>query len=206
PGSLPGGFLIVPHPLVLDDIEDLRSYERGRQAYRQRIIDLKRRRRVAVGPLVTLVFENRETMRFQVQEMARAEKMVSDAQVQTELDVYNALLPTPEELSATMFIELTDDAALREWLPKLVGIERHLELRFPGGDVARARPEATHEEALTRPTMTASVHYLRFPVTAAQRSRLRAGPVAVAVTHDAYRHATELSGETRQELWGDLDP
>jgi hypothetical protein len=108
-------------PLVIDDIEDLRTYERGRDAYRRQIIELKRRRRVAVGPFVTLVFENRETVRFQVQEMARAEKMVTDEQVQGELDIYNALLPTPGELSATLFIELTDEASLREWLPKLVG-------------------------------------------------------------------------------------
>src|SRR5271156_5644846 len=117
-------------PLAIDDIEDLRTYERGREDYRRRIIELKRRRRVAVGPFVTLVFENRETVRFQVQEMARAERMVTDEQVQGELDIYNALPPTSGELSATMFIELTDEASLREWLPKLVGVERSVELRI----------------------------------------------------------------------------
>jgi hypothetical protein len=198
--------------LVIDDIEDLRTYERGRDAYRRGIIELKRRRRVAVGPFVTLLFENRETVRFQVQEMARAEKMVSDEQVQGELDIYNALLPSPRELSATMFIELTDEAALRQWLPKLVGVERSVELRFADSatgpvddaDIARARPEATHEEALTRPTMTASVHYIRFPLTPDQVTRFAAGPVWLAVAHPEYRHQTELSDETRQELVTDL--
>ncbi len=98
------------NPLLLDDIEDLRTYERGRQEYRRRVIELKRRRRVGVGPFVTFVFENRETVRFQVQEMARAERMMTDQQIQGELDIYNALLPSPGELSATMFIELTDEA------------------------------------------------------------------------------------------------
>jgi len=93
--------------LTLDDIADLRAYERDRDAYRRQVIELKQRRRVAVGPIVSLVFENRETMRSQIQEMARAEKMVSDEQIQKELDVYNALIPEPGELSATLFIELT---------------------------------------------------------------------------------------------------
>ncbi len=193
--------------LVIDDIDDLRTYERGRDAYRRRIIELKKRRRVAVGPLVTLVFENRETVRFQVQEMARAERMVTDEQVQGELDIYNALLPAPGELSATMFIELTDDASLREWLPKLVGVERSVELRIgPGGDatVAPALPEAAHEQALTRPSMTASVHYVRFGLTPGQVERFAEGPVVLAVVHRHYRHQTTLSEETRRELAADL--
>jgi hypothetical protein len=201
----------VSRPLVIEDIEDLRSYERGRDAYRRRIIELKRRRRVAVGPIVTLLFESRETIRFQIQEMARAERMVTDEQVQGELDVYNALLPTPGELSATMFIELTDEAALRTWLPKLVGVERSLELRIgadgaPGdGDVAPGVPEVAHEQALTRSAVTASVHYVRFPVTADQAARIAAGPVVVAVVHPEYRHEALLSAETRAELVADLE-
>jgi hypothetical protein len=144
--------------------------------------------------------------------MARAEKMLSDEQVQGELDIYNALLPSPGELSATLFIELTDEAALRHWLPTLVGIERSVELLFGAGpgpageaDIARARPEEAHEEALTRPEMTASVHYIRFPITAEQGAKLAAGPVVLAVTHPDYRHQTELSPETRKELASDLD-
>jgi len=164
-----------PRQLTLDDIEDMRSYERGRDAYRRRIIDMKRRRRVGVGPIVTLVFENRETMRFQVQEMARAESMTTDAQIQTELDVYNVLIPEPGELSATVFVELTDEEALRTWLPRLVGIERAIELRFgdgtPGADVVRCVPETGHEQALTRAETTASVHYVRFVLTPEQVKR-----------------------------------
>jgi Protein of unknown function (DUF3501) len=203
---------MVNHPLVIDDIDDLRTYESGRDDYRRRIIELKRRRRVAVGPFVTLVFENRETVRFQVQEMARAERMMSDEQIQGELDIYNALLPTPDELSATLFIELTDEASLREWLPKLVGVEWSVELRIgesPAGSgqpafVAPARPDAAHEESLTRPTMTASVHYLRFPLTPDQVGLFAGGPVVLAVAHPEYRHETVLSDETRKELLSDL--
>src|SRR5687768_10422295 len=150
--------------LTLDDIADLRAYERERDAYRERIIALKRVRRVPVGPIVTLVFENRDTIRFQIQEMARAEKLISDEQIQAELDVYNPLIPEPGRLSATLFVELTSEAALREWLPKLVGIERAVELRI-GDRVVRSVPEESHEKQLTREEITASVHYIRFELS-----------------------------------------
>jgi hypothetical protein len=199
---------LIHQPLGLSDIEDLRSYERGRDDYRRQVIELKRRRRVAVGPFVTLLFENRETVRFQVQEMARAERMMTDEQIQGELDIYNVLLPSPTELSATMFIELTDEESLRRWLPALMGIEQSVSLRFGSGeaeaDWAPAHPEAAHEEALTRPTMTASVHYLRFALSAGQVARLADGPVALVVAHPEYGHQTVLSDETRGELLADL--
>jgi hypothetical protein len=194
--------------LSLDDIADLRAYERDREAYRRGVIELKRRRRVPVGPIVSVVFENRETMRSQVQEMARAEKMVSDEQIQKELDVYNALIPEPGELSATLFIELTGEDALRDWLPRLVGIEHSVVLRLPGAapEVVRAVPEAAHEEALTRPEITPSVHYIRFALDPAQVERFAAGPVTLAVDHPEYRAESVLSDEVRAELLTDLRP
>ena len=198
--------------LTLDDIEDLRAYERGRAEYRTHIIELKRRRRVAVGPIVSVVFENRETMRSQIQEMARAEHMVSDEQIQKELDVYNALIPEPGELSATLFVELTDDAAMRHWLARLVGIERSVVLRLgPGseagvGDIVRAVPEAAHEQSLTREAITASVHYIRFALDPGQIERFAAGPAVLAVEHPAYTERTPLTGDARSELLIDLRP
>jgi len=193
--------------LTLDDIEDLRAYERGRDEYRRRIIELKRHRRVAVGPIVSMVFENRETVRSQVQEMARAEHMVSDEQIQQELDAYNPLIPGPGELSATLFIELTGDEALRSWLPRLVGIERSVLLRLRGAGapvVVPAVPEAAHEESLTRPETTASVHYLHFFFEPDEVERFESGPVTLAVDHPEYHHETELGDEVRTELLRDL--
>jgi hypothetical protein len=190
--------------LTLADIQDQRAYERDRDTFRAHIIDLKRRRRVAVGPIVTLVFESRDTMRFQVQEMARAEHMLTDSQIQGELDVYNALIPAAGELSASMFIELTSEDQLREWLPKLVGIERSAELLLAGGGRVVAVPEEAHEEALTRSDMTASVHYVRFSLAPAEVKAFSQGPVTLAVAHGAYRHQAELSPEVRAELLGDL--
>ena len=101
----------------------LRAYEREREEFRKPIIALKKRRG-SRRPVTTFVFENRDTIRFQIQEMARVEKLISDEAIEGELRAYNPLIPEPGSLSATLFIELVDEAQLREWLPRLVGIER----------------------------------------------------------------------------------
>ena len=196
--------------LSLDDILDLRAYERVRDDYRQRVMALKRRRRVPLGPIATVVFECVDTVRFQVQEMARAERIATDEGIQHELDVYNRLLPAPGELSATLFLELITEADLRHWLPRLVGIERAvaLEIGAPDAgrlDVARSEPEASHAESLTRETVTPAVHYLRFPVDEAAVRRFAAEPVALAVHHPEYEARTPLDDAVRTELFADLE-
>jgi len=191
-------------PLTLADVLDLRAYERVREDYRARVIARKRNRRVALGPLMTLVFECFDTVRFQVQEMARAEKIISDEAIQIELDIYNRLLPAEGELSATLFIELTTDDALREWLPKLVGIERRLGVSIDG-EAVPSFPEAEHAAALTRETVTPAVHYVRFAFSEAQVAAFgAAAEVALVSTHPAYEARTVLPPEVRRELLGDL--
>lgn len=193
--------------LTLDDIVDLRAYEREREEFRARVIELKKRRRVTVGPFITLVFENRDTIRFQIQEMARIEKLITDEAIEAELAAYNPLLPDEGHLSATMFIELTSKDDLMAWLPKLVGIEQAVELHLGDGSGAEriaSIPEAAHEAQLTREEITASVHYVRFALTPEQAARFRAGPVTLAVTHEHYRHEVALGDETRASLASDL--
>jgi hypothetical protein len=191
-------------PLTLADVLDLRAYERVREDYRAKIIARKVDRRVALGPVMTLVFECFDTVRFQVQEMARAEKLISDEAIQVELDVYNRLLPGKGELSATLFIELTSDDALREWLPRLVGIERQLGFSIDG-EVVASVPEAAHAAALTRETVTPAVHYVRFGFTETQvASFAGAEEVALVATHPAYEARTPLSPAVHRELVGDL--
>ncbi len=190
--------------LTLADVLDLRAYERVREDYRARVIARKRNRRVGLGPIMTLVFECVDTVRFQIQEMARVEKIISDEAIQVELDIYNRLLPGERELSATLFIELTSDDALHEWLPRLVGIERQIGISI-GGDLVRSTPEAQHAAALTRETVTPAVHYLRFGFTEAQVAAFRdAAEVALVATHPAYEARTMLPPATRDELLGDL--
>jgi hypothetical protein len=191
--------------LRLADIADLRAYEREREDFRHHVIALKRRRRVAVGPFITLVFENRDTVRFQIQEMARAERMLSDEAIEGELSAYNPLIPEPGELCATLFVELTTAADVREWLPKLVGVERSVQLRIGApAEVVVAEAEADHASRLTRDDVTASVHYVRFALTAAQIAALGPGPSELAVDHPQYSARTVLSRETVGELLDDL--
>jgi hypothetical protein len=188
--------------LTVDDIVDHRAYERERDEFRSRIIAMKKRRRVALGDIVTLTFENTDTMRFQVQEMARAERMLTDEAIATEVRTYNELIPDDGELSGTMFIELTDDAALREWLPKLVGIQRHVHFDLADGSRVDAQP--LDEDRLTREETTPTVHYLKFPFTAEQRDALAQGPVKIVVDHPEYHVGAELTDEQRAELANDF--
>ena len=138
--------------LTLSDIKDLREYERERDAFRAEIVAAKKRRRIQLGDLMTIVFENAATMRFQIQEMARAERMLRDEQIAREVETFNELIPADGELSGTLFIEITDDAALRYWLPRLVGIHEHLQIVIPGASVSGRAPRTwTASPAPTRP-------------------------------------------------------
>ena len=193
--------------LTLADIADLRAYERERDEFRAKVMDLKRKRRVSVGPIITLLFENRDTIRFQVQEMARVEKLISDEAIEGELKVYNPLIPEPGMLCATLFLELTDEMQLREWLPKLVGIERSVHLRIGDGDDAVAVssiPEKSHEAQLTREETTASVHYIWFQLDPEAIDRFANEAVTLVIDHDHYQHCTPLDPATVAELLSDL--
>lgn len=189
--------------LTVDDIVDMRAYERERDEFRARVIVLKKQRRVALGDLVTLVFENTDTMRFQIQEMARAEKMLRDEQIEHEVETYNELIPECGELSATLFIEITDQDALREWLPKLPGIQRHVAFDLAGAEVRGVEPD---EERLTREDeITSTVHYLKFGFSPEQQAAFAAGPVRLVVDHPAYQAQAVLSEEQRAALAADFE-
>lgn len=191
--------------LTLDDIEDLRTYEKTREDFRAHVIALKKRRRVAIGPHVTLLFENRDTIRFQVQEMARVERLATDEAIEGELRAYNPLIPQPGNLSATMFLELTTDEQLRHWLPLLMGIESAVVLS--AGDLsAHCVPEAGHAAQLTRSDITSAVHYVQWHLDAPFIEAMAAGPVGLAVDHPDYRYSVDLSAETVAELLRDLRP
>ncbi len=190
--------------LTLDDIVDMRAYERDRDDFRRRIIELKRSRRVAIGPIMTVVFENTETMRWQVQEMARVERMLRDEQIQHEIDTYNEIIPELGQLSCTLLLELTSDAQLREWLPRLVGIESHIAFVFADGSVAHGKPSDEDEARLTRPDTTAAVHFLKFDLTPSQMAAFDSGPVKLISDHPEYPEEVVLEAATRLALAADL--
>ena len=188
--------------LTVDDIVDHRAYERERDEFRARIIAVKRARRIQLGDIITMVFENTDTMRFQVQEMARAERMLSDELIAHEVATYNELIPDPGELSGTLFIELVDDARLRDWLPRLVGIEHAV--RFELADGSRVPSVPQDEERLTREEITSTVHYLKFAFSAAQQQAFADGPTRLVVDHPEYRAEVELTPEQRAGLASDF--
>ncbi|MGI9577172.1 MAG: DUF3501 family protein [Microthrixaceae bacterium] len=189
--------------LSLDDIADLREYERERDESVARIIALKKRRRPQVGPFVSLLFDNRDTILHQIHEMARAERILTDEGLLEQLDVYNPLIPEPGHLSATLLIELTDEWELREWLPRLVGIEGRVVIDS-AGDVVRCMVEESHEAQLTRDDVTAAVHFIGFQFTQDQVARWGSGPVVLSIDHPEYSHSTTLTEEMVTELGADL--
>ena len=188
-------------PLVLDEIVDVDAYESLRDAYRERVLAAKRARRIGVGDRVTLVFENRETVRFQVQEMARIERIRAPERVQHELDVYNELVPRDGELSATMFIEITDAPSIRAELDRLLGIDACVFLELGGERVRAAFDESQLEE-----DRISAVHYLRFAVGDAGAAALAdpAVPAALAIDHAHYAERAALPPALRASLVADL--
>jgi hypothetical protein len=188
-------------PLGLDEIVDLDAYEALREDYRRRVQEAKRARRVGVGDRVTLLFENRETVRFQVQEMMRVERIRAPERVQHELDVYNELVPGDGELSATMFLEITESDRIRAELDLLLGIDACVFLEI-GAERIRARFD---ERQLDEDRISA-VHYLRFAMPADAAARLADPSVAarVAIDHRHYRHDAVLAPAVRASLAADL--
>lgn len=193
--------------LTLDDVGDPATYEAGRAATRQRIIDLKRRRRVTVGDRVSLVFENRETVLSQVQEMVRAERILEPEKIQFEIDTYNALIPGPGCLSATLFIEITAGTDLRAELDRFIGLDQPGTVWLDLG--AAGRVEADFEAGHSNTVRISAVHYITFRLTPDQRRAFLAAAEAghgasLAVEHGEYRHRTALTGENLRALAEDL--
>jgi hypothetical protein len=189
-------------PLAPADIQNLHEYEIARPEFRQRVIESKKRRRVPLGPLMTLVFENSDTVRFQVQEMLRIERIVRPDKVAEELREYNELLPGPGEVAATLFIEVTDPAQVQPVLDGFVGLDEPGRLMLTIGSEsypARFAPGQSREDRIS------AVHYVRFALGEPGRQALAAGDTAaLAVQHGDYAARTVLSSETSGELLHDL--
>jgi len=190
-------------PISLEDIQNLQEYELERPEFRKRIIELKRRRRVPLGPLMTLLFENRETVLFQIQEMLRVERLVRPEKVREEIDVYNELLPGANQVAATLFIEVTDLAQVQPTLDRFIGLDEPGKLVLEAGG---ERAPAQFAAGQSREDRISAVHYLRFSLGPEGRRALAAGgPVTIRVRHAGYEADAALSRETVAELAGDLD-
>lgn len=188
----------------LGDVINFFEYEKVREDRRRRVIALKQKRRVEIGPYLSFVFENRETLLFQIQEMCRAERIIDDARVQEEVDVYSALLPRPGELSATLFIEIADRDQIKPVLDRFMGIDTgpHVWLETAGGLREPGIFEAGHSDE--EKGKLAAVHFVRFAFSAEAVSAFRSSAVDLVIDHPAARAHARLSEETKAELLTDL--
>ena len=191
-------------PLRLSDVLNFFEYEKVRVERRRRVIELKEARRVSVGPHLSFVFENRDTVLFQIQEMCRVERITDEAKIQDELDVYNALLPGPNELSATMFIEIADQAAIQPVLDRFMGIDvgEHVSFQVGSEPPVIGEFEAGHSDE--EKGKISAVHFVRFRFPPATARAFGAATVWLAVDHPE-RTRVELSTGTKAQLAQDLD-
>ena len=192
--------------VVLSEILDIAQYEKARDEFRRRIIALKKNRRLPVGPGVTFVFENHDTVWFQIQEMMRAERIVNDDAVQHEIDTYNQLLPEENELAATMLIELPDPARIRDEITKFRGVNTGEVTYIRIGD---DRLPGVFDAGQSDGRRVSAVQYVRFRFDDAQREAFVAGaagasPARLVIDHPNYRHETLITGAVRDELTKDF--
>lgn len=191
--------------VTLKDVKNLHEYELIRDDWRKAVIAVKEKRRVLLGDIMSLLFENRLTVLNQVQEMCRVERLVKAEAIQREIDVYNDLVPAPGELSATLLVEITEETHIQPRLDGLVGLSsgRHVWLELNGRKIF-----ARFLEGQGREDRIAAVQYLRFPIGEGplDRQALASGPapVILRIDHPGYRASAVLSPVMRAEIAEDL--
>jgi hypothetical protein len=180
-------------PVLRDEIVDWATYEDERDRVRTAVLAVKAPRRMHVGDHLTFLFENTATVRYQIQEMIRAERIVREADIHHEIDTYNELLGGPGELGCTLLVEIEDAAARAEKLRAWLALPEHVYLALADGTRVRARVD----ERQRADDRISSVHYLRFDVGGAT-------PVAVGVDLPDFSHETPLTEAQRAALTEDL--
>jgi hypothetical protein len=187
-------------PITRLDIKGPAMYSHIRDDYRNRVIALKRARRVFIGDKAELVFDNRLTLTMQVEEICRLENLTRDDQIEAEIAQTNELMPTENSLAATLFIPLPQDEKIKEELKALVGVDEHVILH-----IGKHAIRATFEPGRSTEDKISAVQYLRFPLTAEDRAALAspATVLEVEVDHPSYKHRIVCSDELRASLAGD---
>ena len=191
--------------IELSEVKNKYEYEKIREDFRRYIIDLKKKRRVEVGNRVSLVFENRDTVLFQIQEMMRAERMVDDNEIKFEVDTYNELIPERNELSATLFIEVDDPQLLRPVLDSFIGLDRGNHVYLEIGN--KHKIYAEFEECHSKDDRISAVHFIKFKFKPEQIEDFKnfENEVKIVIDHPNYKAFSIISPETRNELIKDLE-
>lgn len=190
--------------ITRDSLMTLEAYAKARPEFRAKVMAHKKNRTIHIGPDVTLIFEDELTMRYQVQEMLRAERIFEEEGIEEELSAYNPLVPDGSNWKATMMIEYPDPSVRGLRLAQLIGIEDRTWVRVDGFDPVFA----IADEDLERETAdkTSSVHFLRFELALAMVAALQRGAgLAMGIDHANYRHqVAAISPEVRTSLLADF--
>ena len=190
--------------LSRDDLYTLEAYAEQRSSMRSAVMAHKRKRRLAIGPVLNLYFEDRLTMHYQIQEMLRVERIFEAEGIQEELDSYNPLIPDGTNWKATMMIEIPDPEQRKQELEKLVGIEDRCYVQIAGFEKVFAQADEDMDRSTEE--KTSSVHFLRYELSVKMIAAFRAGAtVAMGVDHPAYAHRVEaVAKELQESLLEDL--
>jgi hypothetical protein len=190
--------------ITRQDLIPLHTYRQGRDEYVKKMIAYKNTRRIKLASNISLLFENRNTVLFQIQELVNSEDLTDPSELDEYISIYAGMLPNESELSATLFIELDNQERLAELLKQLKGIEHHLTLNVDGETV-----QAVFEEVHDDREFTTSVHYLKFPLTETVKSSLLNGSsdelrVTVSLDHPQLSDTVTLTPDTVGSLQKDL--
>jgi hypothetical protein len=191
----------MTNTITRQDLIPLNTYRRGREEYLQKMITYKNNRRIQLSEHISLLFENRNTVLFQIQELVNCEDLEDPQEIDEYIDIYSDMIPNGGELSATLFIELDDQSKLSDLLVSLKGIEHHLMMMVENEEVP-----AVFEEVHDDREFTTSVHYLKFPMTQNAKNLFSNGPtdVALILNHPNLTVKIALTPQSIKSLQKDL--
>ena len=189
--------------LSVDKMLNIIEYEKVRSDYRKDIIDYKKHRRIKIGPNLAIVFENERTLSFQIQEIMRAERIVHDEKIQEEIDIYNSIMPPKNGLSATLFIEVTQEDQIKPVLNQFIGLTtgQTIFLDFDGEKVFAQFEQGREEE-----DKISSVHYLQFKLEPSQAEKLADynSKLKIGIEYNKYSYLVDLTNHTKESLYEDV--
>ena len=189
--------------IAADTLMNIIEYEKVRHTYRQDIIAYKKNRRISLGPNIMLTFENEKTLTFQIQEIMRAERLVHDEQIQEEVDVYNTIMPPENGLSATLFIEVVEEAKIRPVLNKFIGLTDHQTLYL---DINGEKVYAEFEQGREEENKISSVHYVQFLFSNEQKNNFTdsESETKLGIDYKDYKYTKTVPDGLQRSLCEDL--
>ena len=190
--------------LERQDLLTLEEYAEKRSSIRQETIQVKKLREVHLGGHIRMIFENKQTVQYQIQEMLRIEKIFESSEIQDELDVYNALVPNGSNLKATMMIEYPDVAERVEALSRLIGVEKSIYFQVDGHD--KVFPICNEDLERETDVKTSAVHFMRFEFDQNMIADFVSGSdVKVGSAHPNYDYETSLDSQSQEALSEDFN-